>query len=118
MPDVVDLFETMEYGPAPESDERARAWLEERGSRFGHYIGGAWREPAEGGTFETPNPATGKRLATVAQGSEADVDAAGEAGGHAPALADQAEGIARQRGWIAHSVAGALFTAVRLRRTP
>ncbi len=76
MPKIADLFETMEYGPAPESAERARAWLEARERRFGHFIGGEWREPAGGETFETPGPADGEPLATVAQGSEEDVDAA------------------------------------------
>ena len=79
MPKIADLFETMDYGPAPESADRALAWLEARDRRFGHYIDGAWREPAEGETFETSNPADGEPLATVAQGSEADVDAAVEA---------------------------------------
>ena len=76
MPRIGELFETMEYGPAPESAERARAWLAGRDARFDHFIGGQWRPPEEGETFESPNPATGEPLATVAQGSEADVDAA------------------------------------------
>lgn len=76
MPRIGELFETMEYGPAPESAERARAWLEERDASFGHFIGGRWRTPEEGESFETPDPATGDPLATVARGSEADVDAA------------------------------------------
>ena len=79
MPKIADLFETMDYGPAPESADRALAWLEARDRRFGHYIDGTWRGPAEGETFETPNPADGEPLATVAQGSEADVEAAVEA---------------------------------------
>jgi aldehyde dehydrogenase (NAD+) len=42
-------------------------------------IGGEWREPAGGKTFETVNPATGEVLTTVAEGSPADVDAAVQA---------------------------------------
>ena len=39
-------------------------------------IGGQWVEARSGETFETENPTTGKRLATVAAGDAADVDAA------------------------------------------
>jgi aldehyde dehydrogenase (NAD+) len=73
---IAEIFETMEYGPAPESPERANAWLEEHGRAFGHYIGGAFTDPGAGEPFETANPATGKATARVLQGSPADVDAA------------------------------------------
>ena len=76
MPKVAELFESMEYGPAPESAERAREWLEARGRRFGHHVGGEWREPVGGEYFETLNPADGSSLAEVAQGGEEDVAAA------------------------------------------
>ena len=92
MPEIADLFETMEYGPAPESAERARAWLEARDRSFGHYIGGAWRASASGETFETPNPADGEPLAAVARGGREDVDAA------VAAARDAAEGWAARPG--------------------
>ncbi|HSG47210.1 MAG TPA: aldehyde dehydrogenase family protein, partial [Longimicrobiales bacterium] len=76
MSKVVEIFETMEYGPAPEGAERAMAWLDERNRSFGHFIGGAFTDPAAGTSFVTENPATGGPLAQVAQGAEADVDAA------------------------------------------
>jgi 5-carboxymethyl-2-hydroxymuconic-semialdehyde dehydrogenase len=41
-----------------------------------HFIGGAFRDAAEGRTFATLNPATNQPLAEVADGSAADVDAA------------------------------------------
>ncbi|MGH7569090.1 MAG: aldehyde dehydrogenase family protein [Gemmatimonadales bacterium] len=66
----------MEYGPAPESDAAALAWIQERDGEFGHYIGGRWVKPADGKYFDTINPATTARLARVAQGGTADVDAA------------------------------------------
>jgi aldehyde dehydrogenase (NAD+) len=37
-------------------------------------IDGQWRDAASGLTFETRNPATGERLATVAEGGVADID--------------------------------------------
>jgi aldehyde dehydrogenase (NAD+) len=76
MSTIAEIFETMEYGPAPESPKPAQEWLEAHGRRFGLFIDGAWREPAEGEYFETANPATGRELARVAQGSASDVDAA------------------------------------------
>ncbi len=73
---IKDIFATMEYGPAPEDPGPALDWLERRGRRFGHFIGGSFVEPAEGGFFPTLNPATGEELAETAQGTAADVDAA------------------------------------------
>jgi aldehyde dehydrogenase (NAD+) len=73
---VPSIFETLEYGPAPESDALARAWLERHQARFGHHIGGAWRASDGGEAFATIDPATGATLAHVAQGTVADVDAA------------------------------------------
>lgn len=52
---VAEIFETMEYGPAPEGDGKARAWLEEHGGAFGLFIGGAWVEARSGESFETSN---------------------------------------------------------------
>src|SRR5262249_13037428 len=74
MATVADIFATMEYGPAPESDTEVLAWLARRDRAFGHYIGGAFTEP--GALFDVINPATNKVIARVANGSQADVDAA------------------------------------------
>src|SRR5437762_2277373 len=76
---VVEKFLTMEYGPAPEDPREALAWLDAHQRRFGHYIGGTWRAPTAGEYFDTNDPSTGEKLASVAQGSEADVAAAVEA---------------------------------------
>ena len=73
---IVEKFMTMEYGPAPEDPREALAWLDGHGRRFGHFIHGAWQAPAAGRYFETTDPSTGEKLATVAQGSAADVDSA------------------------------------------
>jgi len=70
-----------EYAPAPETTKVAIA------PRYGHFIGGKFVEPrSDGGKgtrpgdhephFLTINPANEQPLAEVAQGSEADVDAA------------------------------------------
>ncbi len=74
MASVAEIFETMEYGPAPESDKEALSWLAKHERVFGHFIGGEWTEPGE--LFDVSNPATGKTIARVTNGSSADVDAA------------------------------------------
>ena len=71
---VRDIFDTMAYGPAPESAAEALAWIGKNGGQFGHWING--RFAAGETSFDTKNPATGKVLAQVAQGSAADVDTA------------------------------------------
>ncbi|WP_425044452.1 aldehyde dehydrogenase family protein [Primorskyibacter sp. S87] len=71
---VKEIFETMDYGPAPESAAEALAWLVDQGDRFGHFIDGRFTEPGDG--FESRNPATAEVLATLTQATQADVDAA------------------------------------------
>ncbi len=73
---VAEIFESMEYGPAPESDAPARAWLDGHGRAFGLFVGGAWAEAVSGESFETANPATGEVLARIAQAGADDVEAA------------------------------------------
>src|SRR6201987_1508383 len=73
---VIQKFETMEYGPAPEDPKESLEWLERYKRRCGHFIGGDWKAPKEGKYFETADPSTGEKLADIAQGSAADVDAA------------------------------------------
>jgi len=74
MSTVAEIFQTMEYGPAPESDKEALTWLGKHERVFGHYIDGAWTEP--GSMFEVINPATAKTIARVTNGTAAEVDAA------------------------------------------
>ena len=75
---IADLFTSaaLEFGPAPESDAPARAWLSTHGCVFNHYIGGRWTEPVSGERFDSIDPSTGALLGRVAQGSAADIDAA------------------------------------------
>jgi aldehyde dehydrogenase (NAD+) len=73
---IAENFATMEYGPAPEDPKEAQAWLQRHGHRFGHFINGAWPAPSGGEYFDTVDPSNGEKLASVAQGSSADIDAA------------------------------------------
>ena len=73
---IAEKFVAMEYGPAPEDAKEALTWLDHHGRRFGHFINGAWHEPSAGKYFDTADPSTGEKLASVAGGSTADIDAA------------------------------------------
>ena len=71
---IAQIFQSLDYGPAPEGPEQANAWLDSHERKFGHFIDGKWTKP--GKTFATDNPATGKPLAEITDGTAADVDAA------------------------------------------
>jgi aldehyde dehydrogenase (NAD+) len=73
---IAEKFVAMEYGPAPEDSKDALAWLDHHQRRFGHFVHGAWVKPSAGQYFDTSDPSTGEKLASVAQGSAADIDAA------------------------------------------
>jgi aldehyde dehydrogenase (NAD+) len=73
---IAEKFASMEYGPAPEDPKEAATWLDRHNRRFGQFIDGGWREPAAAKYFDTLDPSTGEKLATVAQGGPADIDAA------------------------------------------
>ena len=74
MNEILDLMNSMEYGPAPEANGEVTAWLERHGDGFGHFIDGAFSAP--GTLREIRNPATTDVLARVTDGTAADVDAA------------------------------------------
>lgn len=76
---IAEKFVSMEYGPAPEDPKEALVWLDRHSRRFGHFIDGAWRDPAEGVFFDTIDPGSGDKIASVAQGSATDIDAAVQA---------------------------------------
>ena len=73
---IAELFESMSYGPAPESGAIAQAWLAERSPHLGLFIDSQWREPEGHEYFPSVNPATGKPLIDIAQGTAGDVEAA------------------------------------------
>jgi aldehyde dehydrogenase (NAD+) len=75
MSSVAQILKTMEYGPAPESDSAAQAWLDKHGRSFGLFINGEW-VPGSGNPFDSINPASGKTLASIAEATASDVDAA------------------------------------------
>lgn len=81
---VAELFDTMDYGPAPESDAAARDWLAAHNAGFDLFIGGRWIAPESGHRFDSLNPARpGDLLGRIAQAGAPDVDAAVTAARHA-----------------------------------
>ncbi|WMT91781.1 aldehyde dehydrogenase family protein [Pelagibacterium sp. H642] len=74
MSKVAEIFETLEYGPAPEAAGPALEWLDKHGRKFGHFIDGGFTKP--GRTFASTNPANGEKLADVSEGTGADVNKA------------------------------------------
>lgn len=92
---VKDIFDTMEYGPAPEDAAEAFAWLVDQGDRFGHFIDGAFTAPGNG--FLSKNPATNETLATLTQATQAGVDAAVAAARKAQAKWEKLGGHGRAR---------------------
>ena len=44
--EIKDIFENMNYGPAPESDKFALEWIEKHSKKFGLFINGEWRQPS------------------------------------------------------------------------
>jgi aldehyde dehydrogenase (NAD+) len=73
---IAEIFDSMEYGTAPESATEARTWLSDRDGKLDMFIGGNWTAPVEGTYFESLNPANGETLARISQGTKSDVDAA------------------------------------------
>lgn len=71
---IKEIYQTMEYGPAPESNKESIEFLESHKRKFGHFINGKWIRPSSGEYFESISPATKEQLAQIAEGSEKDVD--------------------------------------------
>ncbi|HTG53655.1 MAG TPA: aldehyde dehydrogenase family protein, partial [Gemmatimonadaceae bacterium] len=59
-----------------ESAKPALDWIATHGGEFGQFIGGKFVRAKSTKLFDTINPATGRPLARVSQGTQADVDAA------------------------------------------
>lgn len=76
MPQITQLFQAMSYGPAPESDAAASAWLDSHDRQFDLFINNSWVPPVEGKRLSVKNPARAQTLAQVADASAADIDAA------------------------------------------
>ncbi len=97
MSTLLDLFKTMEYGPAPESPAAVNAWLEEHGRKFGQFINNEWGTSKGAKYYSSFNPSTGELLAETAQAEKKDVDAAVAAARTAFESWSKTPGVARAR---------------------
>ena len=86
---IAEILDTMDYGPAPESDTEARAWIAKHGEGTGLFINGAWRKPKSGAWFDTSDPSTGAVIMRVAQAGDGGRRRGGQGGaqGAGPAWA-------------------------------
>ncbi len=73
---VIEVFNTMEYGPAPESAAAANAWLDEHDRQFGLFIDNAWVKPDGADYYASYNPASSEKLADTVQAGQKEVDMA------------------------------------------
>jgi len=73
---ILERYQAMEYGPAPEARNEADAWIAARDLSKALFIGGDWKAAASGKTFDVLEPATTKLLAKVSEAGDADIDAA------------------------------------------
>lgn len=77
MSKVADIFQSMDYGPAPEAANEAEAWLKRHHYKFGHFIDGIWQEGQN--HFDLFNPSNKQKLASIALGKKEDVERAVQA---------------------------------------
>ncbi len=80
---IKEIYETMEYGPAPENADVAIDFLESHNRKFKLFINGKWIAPSTGEYFESINPSTKEKLANISEANEADVNKAVAAAGKA-----------------------------------
>lgn len=73
--EIKNIFETMEYGPAPESASAAQDWLNAH-PKTQLFINGKWVSPSSGKYFDSINPANKKHLAKIANADKSDVNKA------------------------------------------
>ncbi|MGB1829559.1 MAG: aldehyde dehydrogenase family protein, partial [Paracoccaceae bacterium] len=100
---ISQIFETMDYGKAPEANEEAMKWIASHKGSFGHFINGVFTKSED--LFPTVNPATTEELAQISQASAKSVSAAVKAA------------VAAQSGWEAlggHGRAKVLYAIARL----
>ncbi len=76
---IKEIYDNLEYGPAPENSQEAFAWLDRYSKSFGLFIDGKWVKSSSGEKFETISPSDGSVLAELTQASEEDVNLAVQA---------------------------------------
>jgi aldehyde dehydrogenase (NAD+) len=76
MSKILEIFKSMEYGPAPEAPDAVKAWLDEHNRKFGLFINNEWVTPKGAKFYPSYNPSNGELMAETTQAEKKDVDAA------------------------------------------
>jgi aldehyde dehydrogenase (NAD+) len=76
MSQILDLLDSLPYGPAPEDDRAAQAWLDQHNRSFASFINNQWVD--SNSKFPTLNPALGTELAQISQATTEQVNQAVE----------------------------------------
>jgi aldehyde dehydrogenase (NAD+) len=109
---ILERYNAMDYGPAPEARNEADAWLARRDFGKALYIAGEWRAAEGGKTFDVLEPSTGKPIAKVSEAGDADVDAA--VGAARKALAKWSAASGYQRAKVLYAIGRAMQRYQRL----
>ncbi|MDH5475965.1 MAG: aldehyde dehydrogenase family protein, partial [Cyclobacteriaceae bacterium] len=76
---IKSIYDTMEYGPAPESASTAYDWLKKHNNQFELFINGKWEKPLSDNYLDSINPSNKAFLAKSAIANPQDVDKAVDA---------------------------------------
>ena len=80
MSKTAEIFESMEYGPAPEDSSYVFDWIRNKPGGFQHFINGEFTSgKSKSKPIESFNPATGEKLTEFPAAGKVDVDAAVDA---------------------------------------
>ena len=94
---LLEIFKTMEYGPAPESPDAVKAWLDEHGRKFGLFINNEWVTPKGAKYYPSYDPSNGELLGETVQAGKKEVDAAVAAAQEAFGTWSKTPGVIRAR---------------------
>jgi aldehyde dehydrogenase (NAD+) len=73
---VKEIYHSLGYGPAPESNTDALSWLDGHKKKFHLFIDGKWQAPVSKKYFKAENPSNRDELASLAKANKKDVDKA------------------------------------------
>ena len=74
--EIKEIYNTMVYGPAPETAKPALEFLDNHHRKFELFIGGEWVKPNAKKYMDSNNPSNKEFLAQIAEADETDVDKA------------------------------------------
>jgi len=97
MTKLLEIFKTMEYGPAPESPEAVNAWLDEHKRKFGLFINNEWMTPKGAKYLSSYDPSNGELLGKFVQAEKKEVDSAVSAARGAYKSWSKTPGVVRAR---------------------